>query len=132
MVEYSFEGSSTFKHSLFRGTRGVAPSSWYGEKVVHQNSKQNARSVNSGEDRKTLVSGERMAVILEEDKNRLSSNGSFSMSNHILIFSDHKGNERFSLRRRATTADVQRWLASCGFWVEQGAPGASLKWEKVL
>jgi hypothetical protein len=54
------------------------------------------------------------------------------MGNHILIFSDHKGNERFFLRRRATTADVQRWLASCASWVGEGAPWASLKWETVL
>jgi len=54
------------------------------------------------------------------------------MSNHILIFSDHRGNERFFLRRRATTADLQRWLASCSIWVEEGAPWASLKWEEVL
>jgi len=54
------------------------------------------------------------------------------MSNHILIFSDHRGNERFFLRRRATTADLQRWLASCAIWVEEGAPWASLKWEEVL
>jgi hypothetical protein len=73
-----------------------------------------------------------MAVIREEDKDPLTSNRSFSMSNHILIFSDHKGNERFFLRRRATTADVQRWLASCAFWVGEGAPWASLKWETVV
>ena len=54
------------------------------------------------------------------------------MSNHIPIFSDHRGNERFFLRRRATTADLQRWLASCAIWVEEGAPWASLKWEEVL
>jgi hypothetical protein len=54
------------------------------------------------------------------------------MSNHILIFSDHRGNERFFLRRRATAADLQRWLACCAIWVEEGAPWASLKWEEVL
>ena len=72
-----------------------------------------------------------MAVILEEDKDPLSSNGSF-MSNHVLIFSDHKGNERFFLRRRATTADVQRWLERCAVWVGAGTAWASLKWEAVL
>jgi hypothetical protein len=41
-------------------------------------------------------------------------------------------NERFFLRRRATTADLQRWLVCCAIWVEEGAPWASLKWEEVL
>jgi hypothetical protein len=54
------------------------------------------------------------------------------MSNHILIFSDNQGNERFYLRRRATTADMQRWLAGCAVWVGEGASWASLKWEEVL
>jgi hypothetical protein len=70
-----------------------------------------------------------MAVILEEDKASFDFEWEvFSMSNHIFIFSDHKGNERFFLRRRATTADVQRWLASCAVWVGEGAPWATLKW----
>jgi hypothetical protein len=73
-----------------------------------------------------------MAGALEEDKNSLSSKSEFSMSNHILIFSDHRGNERFFLRRRATTADLQRWFACSAIWVEKGAPWASLKWEEVL
>jgi hypothetical protein len=68
-----------------------------------------------------------MAVIREEDKDPLTSNRSFSMSNHILIFSDHKGNERFFLRRRATTADLQRWLVRCAI-----APWVSVQWEEVL
>ena len=54
------------------------------------------------------------------------------MSNHILIFSDNKGNARFYLRRRATTADMQRWLARRAVWVGEGAAWASLKWEEVL
>jgi hypothetical protein len=54
------------------------------------------------------------------------------MSNHVLIFSDHRGNERFFLRRRATTAELQRWLVSCAIWVEEGGPWASFKWEEVL
>jgi hypothetical protein len=53
------------------------------------------------------------------------------MSDHILIFSDNKGNERFYLGRRATTADMQRWLARCAGWVGEGAAWASLKWEEV-
>jgi hypothetical protein len=73
-----------------------------------------------------------MAGTLEEYKNPLSSNWSFLMSNHILIFSDNKGNERFYLRRRATTADVQRWLARSAVWVGEGAAWTSLKWEEVL
>ena len=73
-----------------------------------------------------------MAGILAGDKNPLSSNWSFSMSNHILIFSDHNGNERFFLRRRATTADMQRWLASFAVWDEGDTPWASLKWEDAL
>jgi hypothetical protein len=54
------------------------------------------------------------------------------MSNHILIFSDNKGNERFYLRRRATTADMQRWLARCTVWLGEEGTWTSLKWEEVL
>jgi hypothetical protein len=72
-----------------------------------------------------------MAGILEEDESLLNSNCNFSMHNHVLIFSDHRGNERFFLRRRATTADLQRWLLGCAVWVKEGAPWASLKWEVV-
>jgi hypothetical protein len=53
------------------------------------------------------------------------------MSNHILIFSDHKGNERFFLRRRAPSADMQRWLEHCVIWVGAGKAWASLKWVEV-
>jgi hypothetical protein len=53
------------------------------------------------------------------------------MSHHILIFSDHKGNERFFLRR-ATTADVQGWLVGCAVGIGEDTPWASLKWEEVL
>jgi hypothetical protein len=54
------------------------------------------------------------------------------MTNYILIFSDHRGNERFFLRRLGTAADVQRWLGSCGIWVGDSMPWASLKWEDML
>jgi hypothetical protein len=53
------------------------------------------------------------------------------MSNHILIFSDNKGNERFFLRRRSTTADLQRWLACLAASGKADTPWASLRLEDV-
>jgi hypothetical protein len=53
------------------------------------------------------------------------------MGNHILIFSDHGGNERFFLRRRATTADVQCWLERYAVWAGAGRAWVGLKWMEV-
>ncbi|MBV8098548.1 MAG: hypothetical protein JOZ31_05265 [Verrucomicrobia bacterium] len=32
------------------------------------------------------------------------------MTDHILIFSDHRGCQRFALRLRGTAAEIQLWL----------------------
>jgi len=56
-------------------------------------------------------------------QNRASSDGArrsrrnCDMNDHILVFYDREGNERFFLRRKATTPDIQRYLlcfALCG------------------
>jgi hypothetical protein len=49
-----------------------------------------------------------------------------NMSNQILIFSDHRGDERFFLRRRATKEDLQRWLERRGIWLGSEADWISL------
>jgi hypothetical protein len=48
------------------------------------------------------------------------------MSNEILIFSDHRGNGRFYLRRRATKEDLQRWLERHVAWLGSEAEWVSL------
>jgi hypothetical protein len=48
------------------------------------------------------------------------------MSNEILIFADHRGNERFFLRRRATKEDLQCWLERRGAWLGSEADWVSL------
>jgi hypothetical protein len=48
------------------------------------------------------------------------------MSSEILIFADHRGNERFFLRRRATKEDLQRWLERRGAWLGSEADWVSL------
>ena len=48
------------------------------------------------------------------------------MSNEILIFSDHRGDERFYLRRRATKEDLQRWLERHIAWLGSEAEWVSL------
>ena len=40
------------------------------------------------------------------------------MSNHILVFYDREGNERFFLRRKATTPDIQCYLLCFALWAK--------------
>jgi hypothetical protein len=51
------------------------------------------------------------------------------MNNHILVFYDRKGNERFFLRRNATTRDIQRYLLCFALLGEAETPWTKLKWE---
>jgi len=51
------------------------------------------------------------------------------MNNHILVFCDRQGNERFFLRRKATTPDIQRYLLCFALWGEADTQWAKLKWE---
>ena len=51
------------------------------------------------------------------------------MNNHILVFYDREGNERFFLRRKATSSDIQRYLLCFTLWGEADPPWAKLKWE---
>jgi hypothetical protein len=51
------------------------------------------------------------------------------MNNHILVFYDREGNERFFLRRKGRTADIQRYLLWFALWGEAETPWANVKWE---
>jgi hypothetical protein len=51
------------------------------------------------------------------------------MNNHILVFYDREGNERFFLRRKATTLGIQRYLLCFAFWGQAESPSAKLEWE---
>jgi hypothetical protein len=51
------------------------------------------------------------------------------MNNHILVFYDREGNERFFLRRKATTPDIQYYLLCFALWAKAETPWAKLKWE---
>jgi hypothetical protein len=51
------------------------------------------------------------------------------MNNHILVFYDREGNERFFLRRKATSSDIQGYLLCFTLWGEADTPWAKLKWE---
>jgi hypothetical protein len=52
------------------------------------------------------------------------------MKSHILIFLDHRGNERFYLRLLGTIAEVQLWLERRT--IKGDADWASIMWEPVL
>jgi len=56
---------------------------------------------------------------------------SLSMSSQILIFLDHRGNERFFLRRRGAAADLQRWLAHCAVRIGAGTAWSTLKLAEI-
>jgi len=47
------------------------------------------------------------------------------MNNHILVFCDRQGNERFFLRRKATTPDIQRYLLCFALWAKAETPWAN-------
>ena len=51
------------------------------------------------------------------------------MNYHILVFYDREGNERFFLRRKATTLYIQRYLLCFALRGEAETPWAKLKWE---
>jgi hypothetical protein len=51
------------------------------------------------------------------------------MNNHILVFYDREGNERFFLRRKATTPDIQCYLLCFALWAKAETPWAKLKGE---
>jgi len=55
--------------------------------------------------------------------------GNCHMNDHILVFYDREGNERFFLRRKATTPDIQRYLLCFALRGEAETPWAKLKWE---
>jgi hypothetical protein len=54
------------------------------------------------------------------------------MKSHILIFLDHRGNERFYLRRPGTIADVQLWLEDHTISSEADTDWVSIMWDPVL
>jgi hypothetical protein len=54
------------------------------------------------------------------------------MTNHALIFSDHRGDERFFLRFRGTDHEMQLWLERYNtVWTEENASWSSLRWHEL-
>ncbi|HEX4202565.1 MAG TPA: hypothetical protein VHY59_13690 [Chthoniobacterales bacterium] len=51
------------------------------------------------------------------------------MKNHVLIFLDHKGNERFFLRFNGTPTELQIWLERLNARPESDTDWDSIRWE---